>query len=721
MNEPLVSSAWFRVADLRPQLAPGAVLVRQAARDRIWHLLTDPGSGRQVRLNRPAWAFAGRCDGNRRVGEIWSQLVECLGDAAPSQDDVLRLLAQLHAGGLMHFDSVPNLTALFARRDESTRRRKRAWINPLVVRMRLIDPSALLERLAPRLSFLFSKPALATWCLCVAAGALLCAMQFAALKADAVRLFDTPRALLLFWLCYPPVKGIHELAHAMAVRHFGGAVREAGITLMFFTPAPYVDASAASAFTGRRERILVSAAGIVAELFIAAGAAMLWSSVQPGMVRDGALTVLMICAVSTLAVNANPLLRFDGYYIASDALDLPNLALRSNAWWTVQWRKLLSGSPLLDDNTLAAGERKWLIIYAPLSLAWRILLMVSLVQWAGGKSALLGSLLGTGLAIWLLLRLLGALRGIAAVAPTAAGRRRAMLVTGGACGAAALLLFAVPVPNTVVAPGVVWPADDAQVRTQTAGFVTAVTTRHGEPVAPEQLLIRLREENLEADSERLQSQLAGHRAKQYVALLRDPAQAVASAGDIERVEAELERTETQLAQLDVRGRSAGKLVLPHAADLEGSYAARGALLGYILTGGAANVRAALGESDALLVRHRVQDVEVRPAEMPMLALPAHLEREAPAAVRQLPSAALGDRAGGRFAIDPADREGTRTIDPIFTVDVKVPGLAADRIGGRVWVRFELGREPIGSQILRRARQLLLQHFNPAGQAWGVGA
>ena len=254
------------------------------------------------------------------------------------------------------------------------------------------------------------------------------------------------------------------------------------------------------------------------------------------------------------------------------------------------------------------------------------------------------------------------------------------------------------------------------MRAETAGFVDALAVDDASAVVPGQPLLRLAEPALGADYERQQSQLTGHKARQYTALLRDPLAAANIAIDIERTEAELARTAQQLAQLEVRGGSGGRLVLPHAADLPGSYAARGAMLGYILAPGPANVRAVLSEDDAQLVHARAQRVELRLAEAAADVLPAILEREPPAATRSLPSAALGERAGGRFATDPADRDGLRTIDPVFLLDLAVTSQLPPRIGGRVWLRFDLGYEPLGTRWLRRLRQLLLRHFNPAGQA-----
>ena len=716
MGEAILSNTWYRVADLRARLAPAAGIARQCVRERIWHVLTESGSGRQVRLNETAYAFVGRCDGKRSVDAIWRLLLARMGDDAPTQDDILGLLSQLHAAGVVQFDSTPNLASLFTRRDQESRQRQRAWVNPLAARLRLFDPTSLVERAYPRLRALFGPAALLLWGLTVALALLACAVNFGALRTEAAAHLGTPRTVLLFWLCYPPIKALHEFGHALTLRHFGGTVPEAGITLLFFTPAPYVDATAAAALPSRWQRAAVAAAGIMVELFVAAVAALVWVAVEPGLVRDLALVTLVIGSVSTVLINGNPLLRFDGYYILTDALDLPNLALRSGAWWHALLRRLLLGTEHLPGAALAPGERKYLMLYAPASWAWRVMLLLTLTLWVGEKSWLLGWIIGSGALLWLAVRPGGILLGLFDAALPAATRRRAAAWLLGAGALAALVLFVLPVPSSLTAQGVVWPPEDAQVRSQTAGFVAALAARHGALVAPGDVLLNLSEDAIGAERERLQSRLAGFQARQYVALLRDPLQASNLAIDIGRTEAELARADQQLAQLAVRAQVGGRLVLPHADDLPGSYAPRGALLGYILTPGPANVRAVLPEEDALLVRNRVRRVEVRLVEAQRQVLPATLTREMPAATRALPAAALGERAGGRFATDPADKDGMRSVDPVYLVDVAVPGRLPERIGSRAWVRFDLGFEPIGTQALRRLRQLLLKHFNPVGQA-----
>lgn len=711
--EPLFSESWYRVAGLRPRLAQQLKVVRQPVRDQVWHVLVEADSGRQVRLNPVAWEFAGRCDGSQTVAALWDLLLVRLGGDAPTQDDILRLLAQLYRNGMVQFDAAPHLSMLFAQRATEGRARSRAWINPMLLRMRLFDPTRFLDRVEPVLRPLFSRAGLLLWAVCVALAALACAVAFPQLRAEAAAQAASPRLLWLAWLCYPVIKAVHELGHALAVRRFGGAVHEVGITLLFLTPAPYVDASAANSFERRGPRIAVSTAGIMVELFLAAAAAAVWFAVEPGRVRDVAFVTLLICSVSTLFFNGNPLLRLDGYYVLSDALALPNLAARSNAWWAAWAHRLVRGRDAVPHAELAAGELKWLVGYAPVSWLYRLVLLFALVGWIGSRSWLLGWLAVVVLLGWI------ALRGAAGMLRLSEGRARFRVRAIGWMAAAALaagvFLFLVPAPNSVVARGVVWPPERAQLRPEVAGFVATMPVADGEQVAAGDVLLTLAEPALAAERDRRANQLAGLQAQQYQALLQDPARATDLAQDIVRSEAEISRAEEQLAQLQVRSQVAGRLVLPKPGDLPGSFAARGAMLGYILGDGPANVRAVLDEQDVLLVRNRIHAIEVRLADMSGEPLAAALDREMPGATRSLPSAALGDRHGGSFAIDPADKDGLRTQVPVFLVDVRVPGYPPGRVGARAWVRFDLGYEPLGLQWLRRVRQLLLRDFNPQGQ------
>jgi putative peptide zinc metalloprotease protein len=268
-------------------------------------------------------------------------------------------------------------------------------------------------------------------------------------------------------------------------------------------------------------------------------------------------------------------------------------------------------------------------------------------------------------------------------------------------------------PSKTVAEGVVWLPERAQLRAETGGFVVSVDARDGEMVKPGQLIAVLEDPALEAHRRELQGKLDGLRAEHYQSFLSDPFKAKNADEAMQRTESELARAEQRLSQLEVRAQIAGKLVMPRQQDLPGSFSKQGSLLGYVFSPEIVRVRAVVDEHDIALVRERTLGVDVLLADDPAHALAAGLTRETPAATQTLPSPALGDRAGGSRITDPADKEGTRTLEPVFLVDLSLPPNATQRVGGRAWVHFDHGAEPLAVQWTRRVQQLFLQHFSAA--------
>jgi putative peptide zinc metalloprotease protein len=237
--------------------------------------------------------------------------------------------------------------------------------------------------------------------------------------------------------------------------------------------------------------------------------------------------------------------------------------------------------------------------------------------------------------------------------------------------------------------------------------------RHGDKVEAGQVVLRLEDARLVTDAAKLRSQLEGLNADLFLAMQRDPVKARDVEADIGRVTAQLKRVEELQEALVLRAGVAGQLTMPRQVDVDGAFVPRGALLGHVFTGEPATVRVAVEQDVAALVRSDTRQVGVRLAESAGETLPARLLRAVPAATEKLPSPALGDFAGGRFAVDPADEDHQRTPSPVFVFDLVVDGLIPERAGGRVWVRFDHGWAPLAVQWARQLKQLFLSNFNPA--------
>lgn len=721
VTESLFSPLWYRVAELHLRLRSHVRMRRHSYRDQVWYLLVDDASGRQHRVNAQAYQFIGRMDGTRTVQALWDILLEELGDDAPAQDDILRMLAQLGACELIQCEAMPDMRALFQQSTERARRRRLNWVNPLAFHVHLGDPGALLDRVE-RFAFigrwLFHPLAAASWLVLVAGAGLAALVHLDALHAQAAGALTSPRHLLLAWLCFPFIKALHELGHALALRHWGGEIHEAGVAMLVLTPAPYVDVSGASAFRDRWRRFAVGAAGMVVELALAAVALFLWLNIESGFARDLAFVIVLTGAVSTLLFNANPLLRLDGYYMWCDAMDLPNLATRSRAYWGLLVRRVvLSRSEAageIDAMQIGAGEKKWLLLYAPASLACRVILACLIVLWLGSISALLGWAAALGFAVFMAAKpLTGAVRSLFAASPLGRVRRRARFAVAGIAVTAVIVLGVLPLPFVTVAEGIVWLPEQARVRAGTEGFVTRVLARDGARVEAGQVLLELQDSLLPLEKDKLSARLAALQSEQYGALLRNPSRAQDLAEEMTRTQAQITRVEERMAKLQVRSNVAGRLVMPRQQDLPGAFAREGAMVGYVLSDAAIEVRAAIAQEDAAISRGDARRIEVRFAERPDVAIAATLQRAAPAATTLLPSAALGNRSGGEHPTDPSDKEGLRSREAVFVFDIAVPGSRLERVGGRVWVRFDHGTAPLANQWFRRASQLFLKHFDPA--------
>ncbi|HEV7915724.1 MAG TPA: hypothetical protein VGP22_18325, partial [Albitalea sp.] len=386
----LSSPVWYRVAPLTPRLRSHVRVERQRTRGELWYLLVDGTTQRTHRIDARAWAFVGLCDGERSVARIWQAALQRGDEHAPTQGEVVQLLSQLHAAGLIQAKLPVNAERLHEHAAQRRRKQRHAAVNPFSFRIGLGDPSRLLDRIAPHAGRLFDTPALMLWALLVGSAGVLAIGEAGALRAHGAQWLASQHYLALMWFAYPPIKAVHEAAHAIAVRRFGGDVREFGVTLLLLTPVPYVDASAANAFGERRERVLVSAAGIMAELGIASIALFVWLGVENGLLRDLAFVTMFIGAASTLLVNGNPLVRMDGYHAMCDRLELPNLAERSRRWCSARLSRLFSGHAAAAGPVPARGEAAWLALYAPASWGYRAALGVWIVGWLGSIQAWLG-------------------------------------------------------------------------------------------------------------------------------------------------------------------------------------------------------------------------------------------------------------------------------------------------------------------------------------------
>lgn len=714
-RQSILSPHWYRVAQLHPRLAKHVRVQRQAMRRGVDYVLHDSASGRMVRLNESAYRLAGRMNGDATLDEIWREVMASEGELAPTQAETIGVLASLVERGVVRCETTPDSLDVLDAELSARRKSRRAAFNPMALRIPLGNPGPWLDRLAPRLPKISFVALALTWLVLAAWALASVSDQGAALYAHMREMASSPRSLLLLWVVYPVVKALHELAHVAALRAFGGNPREVGITLMMGMPVPFVDASDADAFPERRRRMLVSAAGILAELAMAAMAALLWSAAQPGIVRDGAMTVLLICTVSTLVFNGNPLMRMDGYHILADAMGMPNLAQRSRELMREYVSRFFTGAAPRGGHGESRAERSGLLAYGLASTLYRFMVSATLVLWAASLSTLFGSLLAVVFAIGLLgAPAWEALRYLTSSPALARNRLHHVGRATGIATAFALAIAFVPVPMRVNAQGVVWVPPEAEMRAGEDGFVERVLVSDGEKVVVGQPLMVLIEPSLVAQREQAQSKLTALDVEFTDVVLRQPARAMSLDRQIDGARAELQRLQARQEALVIRSGAVGYVSVPRTANWPERFVKKGTVVSHVVGDDLMTVRAVVEQGDIELIRRSLKSASVRLADRPDVQWSALLVRDTPSATRHLPNAALGENGGGSIAIDPSDKQGQTALRPMHVLDLKIPSASLDVLGGRLGTRahvaFDLPAQPLLDQGMHALRQVFLRYF-----------
>ena len=711
MTQELLSPAWYRVAGLRPRLRSHVRIHRHEYRGERWYVVEDRISRRTHRFTPAACFVIGMMDGRRTMQRIWDVVVERFGDEAPTQQEIIQLLGQLHAADIMQCEIAPDVDELFLRSQRITRRGALAkLLSPLAIKIPLLDPDRFLERWSDWYRSLFGPAGALIWLIVVGWGLFTAVQHWNDLTQDISSRVLAPENLLMLGLVFPLIKGLHEFGHACAVKAWGGEVHEMGIMFLVLMPVPYVDASSANAFPEKRRRVLVGAMGMVVELFVASLALLLWLEMQPGVPRAILFNVILIAGVSTVLFNANPLLRFDGYYILMDLLEIPNLRQRANQYLVSLFQRRFFGLEMPPQET-TRSERGWFVSFAAASFVYRIFITFVIAIFVASQYLFIGVLL----AIWAVASAfvlpLVALVGYVGWSPRLRRNRvRAVAVTAGAIALLSILVFLVPVPAWTNAQGVVWVPDQSGVRAGADGFVTRVMVAPGASVKRGEPLIEMRDpalppriRGLEARHAELEARYQSERKEQLV-------RAQITLEQMKAVDADLRLARERAQDLVVLSPVDGVFATPAAQDLPGRFFKQGEQMGYVITDAPATVRVVVPQKSVDLVRTRTEEVHVRLAEKIAETIPARVLREVPRASDRLPSLALAQAGGGDVALDPMQAQGGKALQTLFEFEIALPSRRPVGYGGRAYVRFEHGSESIASQTWRWLRQVFLQRL-----------
>jgi putative peptide zinc metalloprotease protein len=291
-------------------------------------------------------------------------------------------------------------------------------------------------------------------------------------------------------------------------------------------------------------------------------------------------------------------------------------------------------------------------------------------------------------------------------------RTRSVLVTGLLLAVIAVVIFLVPFPLGTRAEGVLWVPDRSFVRAGTDGFVEKLLAKPGSRVESGEPLLECSDPLLPAQIRVLESKLEELQATYDAQIIADRVKADITKEEMQHINGKLKDAKEREADLTIRSPASGVFIVPVPQDLPGRYAKRGELLGYVLDPAAVTGRVVVYQEDVDFVRSQTRRVQVRLPENIPETVSANLLREVPAATDQLPGRALTQEGGGNIAIDPRDRLGIKAFQKIFLFDIELPTFKGlYNVGGRMYVRFDHGYEPLVYRWYREIRQVFLRRFN----------
>ena len=671
------------------------------------YLIEDEKNSRFFRIGIPEYTFISLLDGTTSISEAMAYTSAQLGSDAFSERDAAGICKWLVDSQLAQTESSTEYDRLLETAESTAKVKRLQKFNPLLLRLPLIRPDRIVRVATKYFGWWFSWPAFAVWLGAIVFAAHQVATHWNEISPTSLQIFAKGNLLRLL-VTWTLLKIAHEFSHGIACKKFRGHVREAGLLLIVLAPIPYVDVTSSWRFASKWKRILVSAAGMYTEIFFAAIAAVVWVNTGPGILHQQAYNVVVTAGLVTLLFNANPLMRFDGYYILSDFWEIPNLYSLGQQYTRYLGRRYVMGVPArLPSWTW----RRAIAIkaYGVLALMWRIFICASLILAASTLLAGAGIVLAiAAAALWLGVPAFKFIqyvfRGNNVEKPSLLRVSIAAAVITGLC----IAIWNLPEPGGVRSPAVVRFEPLHVIRAPHSGFVREVLVGSGTNVESGEPLVIL--DNQELVTEVADMRLEGKQSEQRTRIYRKD-------GDVAALQVEDEMREVlqqriaerrqQLSQSTVLAPASGRIVTREVDVLLGQFVNEGDELFAIGGEEQKELEVSIEQSDVKqFLQQQGQQVDVLLKTVGSQPFRCVLANVDPRASRQLPHPALAASNDGPLAVQPLEDgendEQWQLVEPRFVAKLPLdPQQSAKlRAGQQTTVRLQTSRGTIGSYFYR---------------------
>ncbi len=524
LAESLVSST---SRPLLLRMRPDLSARRHRYHGRTFWVVKEPVGLNYFRFHEEEYAILGMLDGRTSLEEIKDQFEQQFAPQKITYHDLLQFVGMLHRSGLVISESGGQGQQLVKRRNEKKWRELMGkFTNVFALRFRGVDPERFLNWLYKYTWWFFTWPTVVCVMLLGLCALGLVGVQFEGFQSrlPAFHEFFGPKNWFYLGLTMATVKVLHEFGHGLSCKHFGGECHELGAMMLVFTPALYCNVSDSWMLPNKYHRAAIGAAGMYVELFLASCATFLWWFSEPGLFNHICLSVMFICSVSTVVFNGNPLLRFDGYYILMDLLEIPNLRQKSTEVLKRYMLEYCLGIEQQENPFLPQGNRWAFAAYTIAAVIYRWIVVFSILFFLNKVFEpyglkIIGQVIAFSGLVGLVVQPAWAL-GKFFYTPGRMNKVKQERVIATVLVAAAAILFVlfVPLPYSVKSTFEVQAHNAAQVFANGQGQLVEIAAQPGESVKQGDVLFKLKNPGLDYELATIKTRL--DEAEQRLAAIR---------------------------------------------------------------------------------------------------------------------------------------------------------------------------------------------------------
>jgi putative peptide zinc metalloprotease protein len=541
---------------------------------RIYWVVKDPVGLQYYRFEEEEYAILQMLDGQLSLDDIAERFEREFPPQTIRTEELQQFIGMLHRSGLVITDAAGQGQQLVKRYDERKRKERLATLtNILSIRFKGFDPDRILNFMYPYVRWFFSVPALIGCILLGLAALTLILVQFDLFQSRLPSFHSFFQAQNWLWLAITLAitKIIHEFGHGLSCKHFGGECHEIGVMFLVLTPCLYCNVSDSWMLPNRWHRAAIGAAGMYVELVLASVCTFIWWFTEPGPLNYICLNVMFISSVSTILFNANPLLKYDGYYILSDVLEIPNLRQKASSILNRKLGKWFLGLEEREDPFLPKRHQWLFATYTVTAAVYRWVVVLSILYFLNKVFEpyglkVIGQIIAMGAVYGLLIQPLVKVYKFFKV-PGRLGevKRVRMYASLLLIGAAIVGVCLVPLPSHVYCPLEVQARDAATVYVSVDGILDKVLVRPGDVVAEGEPLVQLQNIDVDIDIADLKGQREVY-AAQLQGLQRISFEDRRAAAQIVPVSEGIASIQEQLAQREI-DREKLRIVAPRAGTV----------------------------------------------------------------------------------------------------------------------------------------------------------